>query len=73
MEVSDSGVGIKEEKLQDIRREISTEEGNHLGIGVLNVFQRCKTLFPGSTFEIYSKENEGTKLVIKLKQEVNLG
>lgn len=73
MEVSDSGVGIKEEKLQDIRREVSTEEGNHLGIGVLNVFQRCKTLFPGSTFEIYSKENEGTKLVIKLKQEVNLG
>lgn len=69
IEIGDTGVGISEDKLQEIRRSIS--EGGNLskdygavGIGIGNISRRIKAMYEGSSFEINSKSGEGTVINI---------
>lgn len=67
--VMDSGIGIPKEKLKLINEELENGGGKNIGIGVVNVFERCRSIFPKSTFEVLSEENIGTKIIIRLKKE----
>lgn len=67
--VMDSGMGIAKENLKIINEELINGGGENIGIGVTNVFERCKSLFPESTFDILSEENRGTKIILRLKRE----
>ncbi len=68
-EVTDNGIGMTEEKLSELIREIIQEEAVniHSGFGLLNVNQRIK-LYYGRQYglSITSKYNEGTTVGIVL-------
>lgn len=66
--VADSGMGMSKEKLKLISKELNNGGGENIGIGVVNVFERCKSLFPESIFEVLSEENVGTTVSIRLKK-----
>ena len=66
--VADSGMGMSKEKLKLISEELNNGGGENIGIGVVNVFERCKSLFPESIFEVLSEENVGTTVSIRLKK-----
>lgn len=66
--ISDTGVGIDRNRLLEIRQRLKKGHENSSNIGVANVCGRCKSLFPGSRFNIYSKENEGTSVLIIIKE-----
>lgn len=66
--VADSGMGMSREKLRLISGELNNGGGENIGIGVVNVLERCKSLFPESSFEVLSEEDVGTEVIIKLKK-----
>lgn len=57
--VADDGVGISEEKLQQIRNA-SRQNGSGLGIGLGNIHKRIKVYYEQGEVRIDSKEGEGT-------------
>ena len=68
IEISDDGIGMDEEKSENINKELQTEyikEENH--IGIKNVNQRIKLTF-GENYgiEIKSKLNIGTSIIISV-------
>lgn len=62
--INDTGVGMCEEKLEELRNALTSQTLQETGIGLKNVYQRIKTLYQESTFEIYSREGEGTLIKI---------
>lgn len=64
--VSDTGVGIEEELLRKVRKEINIGNGSNIGIGVANVCARCKNIYSKSMFKIFSKKDVGTTVLIIL-------
>ncbi len=71
-EVSDNGAGIEESRLEGIRERLDsasnyTENGNPRGVGIVNIQRRIRLTF-GEKYGlfIYSKLNEGTKVVISM-------
>lgn len=69
--VGDTGVGMEPEILENMRRELSENNANFHGIGLLNVYKRVKTMYQDGEVEIYSKAQAGTvvKLVMPKKGE----
>lgn len=74
IEVSDAGIGMTDEKLNEIRERLSSaqevnDESEH-GRALYNVQQRIKMYF-GSEYglEIFSKEGVFTKVLIKIPAE----
>jgi two-component system sensor histidine kinase YesM len=69
-EVDDNGAGIEESELEKIQNGLDsishyTENSNSRGIGIVNIQKRIRLTF-GDKYGliIYSKLNEGTKVVI---------
>ena len=58
--VSDTGVGIGKEKLEQIRKELSDDGIERNTIGISNIYGRLKLLYENAGFEIDSIEGEGT-------------
>ena len=71
--VSDNGNGMSEEKLIEIRESLNDESKlDRSNIGLSNVNQRIKLLY-GDEYgiTINSTENEGTKVIIELPEEIS--
>ena len=72
--VGDTGVGMSEESLNKMRKELMENDVNYRGIGLSNVFKRVKTMYPTGEVEIYSRAQRGTviKLVLPKKEKGNV-
>lgn len=66
LSVKDNGVGISEEILNELTSDIGTKvRGEH--IGIRNIKSRIKYIYgENCAFAIYSKENEGTNVTVRL-------
>ncbi len=58
--VSDTGVGIEKDRLEQIRKNLVEEEKDRSTIGISNIFGRLKLLYDSADFDIDSIEGEGT-------------
>ena len=58
--VSDTGVGMEEERLQQIRAALNDGTENEIGIGVGNIYRRVHGLYEDGEMFIYSKKGCGT-------------
>jgi len=67
--ITDTGMGMKEERLKEMRSVIKSGQAASLGIGLGNICQRVLTLYRGSAFDIYSREGRGTSIVIHLPED----
>lgn len=54
--VSDTGVGMEEERLQQIRVALNDGTENEIGIGVGNIYRRVHGLYEDGEMFIYSKK-----------------
>lgn len=67
--VADNGVGIPEERLNIIREGLRTGKRENIGIAVINISKRMKSLYPSGKIEIFSKVNVGTVIRISIPKE----
>ena len=74
LQIADDGVGIPPEKLESIKQQmnekdlVSIQNSNH--IGLTNVNMRLKLHYNNDCgIEIFSKENEGTKIRIIFEKD----
>ncbi len=58
--VSDTGVGIPQEKLEKIRAEMAEGGLGRTAIGISNIYNRLKLLYDNMSLDIDSIEGEGT-------------
>ena len=58
--VSDTGVGIEKNKLEQIRGDLFEEGAERSTIGISNIYGRLKLLYNSADFDIDSIEGEGT-------------
>jgi two-component system LytT family sensor kinase len=72
--VTDTGVGMTEEKLENLRRTLHNDASGIIGIGLGNINHRIQKMYRNSTVEIYSKINVGTavRLLIPERKGVNI-
>lgn len=75
--VSDTGVGIPEETLRALRNDSDAKVENiqesHTGLGVYAVSKRIKYLYgEDSGLSVFSKEGEGTQVVIRFPYQTDL-
>lgn len=66
-EVADSGPGMSEETLRQVREGTVQAKGN--GIGLANIRERLQLLFEESTFAIDSVQGEGTSVKIRIPKQ----
>lgn len=76
LEVVDSGNGMEQRELEELRKQISSATMDQLHhsahIGVLNTVVRLKLYYEGEvTFEINSEEGEGTEICVTLPLAYN--
>lgn len=65
--VRDSGVGMSPEKVESLLAGDTADRARHVtGLGVGNVRMRILTIYDGGTFDIVSREGEGTDIVITI-------
>lgn len=65
IEVSDTGLGMKPEKLEQIRSAIK-QRGKGVGIGLGNIYRRISAYYEQGEVQVDSRENEGTRIQIIL-------
>ncbi len=61
--VADNGLGIQEERLASIRRELADRKqgkGRSTGIGLGNICRRVCSMYTDGQFQVYSAEGKGT-------------
>lgn len=64
--VHDTGVGMSEEKLNNLKRKLKEGNVSRDSIGVGNVYRRFKIMYPEGQFTIYSRENKGTLIKLQI-------
>ncbi|WP_196888026.1 tetratricopeptide repeat-containing sensor histidine kinase [Aureivirga sp. CE67] len=73
--IEDSGVGISEEKIDQLLKDTNSlqKKGNQKGIGTGLGIQLCKSMTKKNQgiFKIESVENEGTKMIVGFKKVKN--
>ena len=68
--VEDDGCGIPEEKLEELRWNLDKKETAR-GIGMANIYHRLQLFYgEAASFEITSKEGEGTKVTIVIPDDI---
>lgn len=71
--VKDSGIGMSEEKLEYIKKQISLEGGQSESIGLSNLADRLRILYDNSaTLEIESSEYTGTSVQMRIPVNANM-
>lgn len=70
-EVADTGPGMDEETLRQVREGTVKARGN--GIGIANIRERLKLLYSEFGFEIDSRPNEGTTIRMWIPKESDKG
>ena len=73
IDISDNGVGMTKQKLEELRRQMSERQPSGKGIGIGNISKRIHMLYENGGFEIESRQNEGTVVKITIPQEVVKG
>ena len=76
--IEDNGIGISEDRLNDIKMDLfrvqsdtDSKEKTNQGVGLDNIFKRIQLTYGNEAeFSIESKENVGTKIVIRINKEV---
>lgn len=66
IEIRDSGVGMKESTLAEIRESLANGEYDHVGIGIGNIHRRITAMGEGAGMQIDSVEGEGTTIRIRV-------
>ena len=64
--IGDDGIGMTEEELQQLKNRLKTADAGHGGIGLGNVYRRITAMYPDGDFEICSKKDAGTVIVIDI-------
>ena len=64
--IGDDGIGMTEEELQQLKNRLKTTDAGHGGIGLGNVYRRITAMYPDGDFEICSKKDAGTVIVIDI-------
>lgn len=64
--IGDTGAGMKPEKLEEMKYQLSASGGDYHGIGLGNVLKRVKTMYQGGEVELYSKVGAGTVVKIMM-------
>jgi two-component system sensor histidine kinase YesM len=68
--VSDNGMGMSQERLEEIRRAMN-EDGQGVGIGLKHLVESVKLYYgPNSYINIFSREGAGTTFLIVLQLPV---
>lgn len=69
--VMDNGAGMSIDKRNQLLSSLEKEEDIGENVGIKNVFYRLKLYYGNQfEFELESKENEGTRITIKIPEEV---
>ena len=70
MEVADTGTGMDEDKLSEIRKHLESGDAkgseNVVGIGLGNINRRIKAMYEDGSLEIDSKKDVGTTVTISI-------
>lgn len=66
--VADTGMGMTEEKLEQLKKAFKQGITEDMGIGLGNIYTRINTMYPGGNVEIFSKENIGTVIRLTIPQ-----
>ena len=64
--IIDTGVGIDEETLKEIRESLGGKNSNTVGIGMGNIYRRIKAMYSDADMQIDSYEGKGTTITIIL-------
>ncbi len=67
--ITDNGVGMSEEKLKKLQNAFEMNDGTQFGIGLGNIYRRIKGMYQEGRMEIYSKEGEGTTILLIIPQD----
>lgn len=68
--VADTGAGMTEEQLTDIRNAVKERRTSKIGIGLGNIYKRVHILYEHGDVQIYSKKDRGTVILIKIPQKL---
>lgn len=71
IDIEDTGIGMSQEKLLSIKKEISygihaKSDANAMGIGIGNISRRIRAMYETAVFDINSKEGEGCTVTIDI-------
>jgi len=64
--VHDTGIGMSEEKLEQLKNKLEEGSVSRDSIGLGNVYRRFKIMYPDGQFEICSRENKGTLIKLRI-------
>lgn len=67
--VADTGSGLTEERLKELRRAMSGSRTAKVGIGVGNICKRIKGMYESGEFHIFSKPGRGTVVKLVIPQD----
>ena len=68
--VADTGAGMTEEQLTDIRNAVKERRTSKIGIGLGNIYKRVHILYEHGEVQIYSKKDRGTVILMKIPQKL---
>lgn len=60
LSVADTGIGIPEERLEEIQWALEHGDEDKAGVGIGNIYRRIHSMYQGGEFHLYSKEGCGT-------------
>jgi sensor histidine kinase YesM len=64
--VADTGVGMSEESLGELREALANHSTSRVGIGAGNIYQRIHRMYDGGDFQIYSRQGHGTAVLLTI-------
>lgn len=67
--VADTGVGMDEERRQELIEALVERRTADVGIGLGNIYQRIQTMYENGDLKIYSKKGRGTVIQMTIPQE----
>jgi len=67
--VTDTGLGMDEEKRAELEDALKSRRTSRVGIGLGNIYRRIDTMYEGGEMRIYSRVGQATTVQIKIPQE----
>jgi sensor histidine kinase YesM len=71
--VSDTGVGMDNAKLEELRNSLDKNDSDKHGIGIGNIYKRIYSMYENRSMEIDSIQGEGTKVTIMIPYNTQIG